>query len=264
MRDRRLLNLFDSVLTEMYRRTVRNCGGETWEANGVVCWATSLRQGWPAYANGAMRTNWLISPREVLRIVVRFFGVRKHGYSLMVRADDRALWHEAERTGQVVSAEYFAMMLAEKPDAPDCPDGVEIRVVRKASDMLDLCGVVTAGPDPEGNTRRLANLALRRIQALVGPATSALVAYHHGKPAACALTNRLEGVAFVGWIRTKPEYRGQGLASLVSASAVRAGWEGGATMAGVLSPPSTRSTLESLGFEEVGTYRQYLVMPPSD
>ena len=257
------MNLFDLMLAEVYRQTIRNCGGEIWEANGVVSWASSLRQASPPYANGVMRMNRLMSPREVLGITARFFRLRGHGYTVMVRADDRALLAEVERAGWAMSAEHVALMLTRPPAEAQAPDGVEVRRVKDPSGMLDFCATVTAALGPDDEVRRLVNLALRRIQALLGPAKAALLAYDQGTAAACALSMLIDGVAFIGWICTKPEHRRQGLATAVTAAAIDAGFEQGATMAAALSPLSALPMLTPMGFEEIGRYREYVFSPPA-
>ena len=262
MSDKRLLNLLDLVLAEVYRQTIRDCGGEIWEANGVVSWASSLRQPSPAYVNGAMRLNRLMSPGELLRITARFFDVRGHGYTLMVRADDHALQAEADKAGWVMDAEHAAMMLAEPVGGVEAGEDVEVRRVKDPSGMLDFCAVATAGLGPDGDTRRSVNLLLRRIQALLGPTKAAFIAYDRGAAAACALSVLVDGVAFIGWICTRPEHRRRGLATAVTASAIQAGFDQGATMAGVLSPPSALPMLTRLGFEEIGRYHEYVFSPP--
>ena len=261
--DRRLLNLFDLVLAEVYRQTIRNCGGEIWEANGVVSWASSLHQASPAYANGVMRMSRLMSPREVLGITAQFFRARGHEYTLMVRADDRALWMEIERAGWVMSTEQAALVMAEPPVEVEPREGVEVRRVKDPSGMLDFCAVVTAGLGPDPDIRRLVNLVLRRIQALLGPTKAAFLAYDQGTAAASALSMLIDGVAFIGWICTRSEHRRQGLATAVTTAAVLAGFEQGATMAAVLSPPSALPMLSPMGFEEIGRYREYVFPPPT-
>ena len=262
MSDRRLLNLFDLVLAEVHRQTIRNCGGEIWEANGVVSWASSLRQASPAYANGVMRLGRLMSPREVMGITARFFGVRGHGYTVMVRADDRALWMEIERAGWVMSTEQAALVMAEPPVEVEPREGVEVRQVKDPSGMFDFCGVASDGFGEYEDMRPVVNLLLRRIQALLGPTKAGFVVYEEGIATACALAMVIDGVAFIGWICTKPEHRRQGLATAVTAAAIHAGFEQGATMAAVLSPPSALPMLAPMGFEEIGRYREYVISPP--
>ena len=264
MTDRQLLDRFDQVLAEVHRQTIRNCGGEIWEANGVVSWAGSLRQATPSHANGVLRLGRLMSPRQVMGITTQFFGLRGHGYTFIVRADDRALWMEIERAGFTLDAEQAATVLTGAPSEVQSmiEVGVEVRRVKDPSGMFDFCSVVSAGLGRGQDVQRAVNLLLRRIQALKGPNKAGFVAYEKGTAAACALTMVVDGVAFIGWICTEPEYQGRGLATAVTTASVRAGIEMDATMAAVYSGPSTSPMLARLGFEEVGRYREY-VFPPS-
>ena len=261
MTDRRLQNRFDLVLAEAFRQTIRNCGGEIWEANGVVSWASSLTQASPAHANGVMRLNRLMSGREVLGITSGFFRARGHGYTVLVRADDRALIAEIERAGWTMDTEHAALVLAEPLAGAHTEDGVEIRRVKDPTGMLEFCATVTAGLGSGQDVQRFVNLALRRIQALLGPNKAAFVAYEEGTAAASVLSMLIEGVAFLGWICTKPDHRRRGLATAVTSAAIRAGLEQGATLAAVLSPLPAAPMPAAMGFQEVGRYREY-VFPP--
>ena len=256
MSDRGLMGRFELALAETFRGTIRNCGGEIWEANGVVSWASSLRQAPSPYANGVMRTTRTMPPREVVGATARFFSVRDHGYTLLARSDDRALWSEVESYGKTMSAERSAMVTTEAPSGACVPEGVDLRPVENAAGMLDFCQVVASSLGSE-EARTLVNGVLRRVQNLMGPLRWGVVAYENGAAAACALMTLVEGTATVGWICTKPEHRCQGLATSVVAACVRTGFDRGADLATVLSPPALVPLLDSLGFKEIGRYREY-------
>lgn len=259
VRDRGLLDRFDLALVETYRKTIRSCGGEIWEANGVVSWASPLPQASPAYANGVMRTARVMPPREALGITARFFGVRNHGYTLLARSDDRGLWAEVERNGKAMATELPAMVTAAPPPRTAPPDKVELRQVENPTGMLDFCGVVASSLGPESETRPLVDRVLRRVPNLIGTHRSGMVAYEDGSAAACALATLVNGTALIGWVCTRPEYRGRGLATSVVDATVRAGFEKGADLAATLSPPALVPVLDSLGFVEVGRYREYVL-----
>ncbi|MCE2529309.1 MAG: hypothetical protein J4G11_05510 [Acidimicrobiia bacterium] len=259
MTDREVLDRFDRSLVETYRQTIRNCGGEIWEANGMVSWASALPNASPAYANGVMRTTRLMSPREVVGISARFFGLRNHGYTLLARSDDRALWSEVERNGREMASERSAMIAIDVPPDPGSEDGVEVRPVEGASRIVDFCGVVASSLGSAGETGPVVDRILKRVENLRGPGRVGMIAYKDGMAASCALMALVEGTALVGWICTRPEYRRQGLATAVVGATARAGFERDADLAAVLSPPDLVPVLDSLGFEEVGRYREYLL-----
>ena len=262
MTDHRLLNRFDLVLVESFRQTIRDCGGEIWEANGVVSWASSLKQSSPAHANGVMRLNRLMSAREVIGITSGFFRARGHGYTVLVRSDDRALRGEIERAGWGMEFEYAALVMTERPPEPASVGDVETRRVKDPSGMLDFCGTITAAMGSDQDVQRFVNLGLRRIQALLGPTKAAFLAYDDGAPAACALGSLIDGVASIGWIGAKPEHRRRGLATAVTRAAIQAGFDQGATMAAALSPVAAVAFFVDMGFAEVGRYREYVFPPP--
>ena len=262
MTDKRLLNRFDLVLAESFRQTIRDCGGEIWEANGVVSWASSLKQASPVHANGVLRLNRLMSGREVIGITAGFFRARGHGYTVLVRADDGALRGEIERAGWGMEAEHIALVLTERIEEPEIRPPIEIRRVKDASGMLDYSAAITAAMGSDRDVQRFVNLALRRIQALLGPTKAAYLVYQQGMAVACALGSLTAGVAFIGWIGTRPEHRRQGLATVATRAAIHAGFEQGATMAAALSPVPAVHFFTPMGFEEVGRYREYVFPPP--
>ena len=258
MVDLRRLNRFDLVLAESFRQTVRDCGGEIWEANGVVSWASSLKQATPVHANGMMRLNRLMSAREVMGITAGFFRARGHGYTVLVRSDDRTLRAEIESAGWSMKVEQVALVMTEPLDDPAERGGVEIHRVKNPSGMLDFCATITAAMDSDPEIQRFVNLGLRRIQALLGPKKAAFLAYENNTAAACAVGSVVDGVALIGWIGAKPEHRGKGLATTVTWAAIQAGYEQGATMTAALCPDPAAAFLTHLGFEEVGRYREYV------
>jgi len=263
MADLRLLNRFDYVLAESFRQTIRDCAGEIWEANGVVSWASSLKQASPAHANGVMRMNRLMSAREVMGITAGFFRARGHGYTVLVRSDDRALTGEIKRSGWGLEAEHVALVLTGPLAVPTSTKGVDRRRVKNPSGMLDFCATITAAMGSGQDVQRFVNLGLRRIQALLAPSKAAFLAYDEGTAAACALGSVIDGVVFIGWVGTKPEHRRRGLGTSVTEAAVQAWFDQGASLAAALSPLTAVPLLATLGCEEVGRYREYVFPPPN-
>ena len=151
------------------------------------------------------------------------------------------------------------MVTAAPPSRTAPPAEVELRPVENPTGMLDFCGVVASSLGPESETRSLVDRVLRRAQTLIGTHRSGLVAYEDGSAAACALATLVDGAALIGWVCTRPEYRGRGLATSVVDATVRSGFEKGADLAAVLGPPALVPVLDSLGFEEVGRYREYVL-----
>lgn len=262
MADLRLLNRFDLVLAESFRRTVRDCGGEIWEANGVVSWAGSLKQASPVHANGVMRLNRLISAREAIGITAGFFRARGHGYTMLVRSDDHALRAEIARAGRGMEVEQVAMVLTEPSAEPASRADVETRQVKDPSGMLEFCATVNAAIGPDPDVQRFVDIGLRRMQALLGPTAASFLAYDLGTAAACAVGSFIDGVALIGWIGARPEHRRRGLATAVTLDAIRAGLDRGAGMAAALSPVGAVPFLASMGFEEVGRYLECVIPPP--
>ncbi len=255
MANRNLTDRFDLILAEVYRRTTRTCGGEIWEANGVVSWACSLSEATPIHANGMMRLNRLMSGRQVLEITAGFFRARGHRHGVMARADDRALIVELERAGWTRVKEHTALVLRDFPS--DLESVADIRQVNDPSGMLDFGAVVVAGWGAGSGIQPFANLLLRRAEFFRASANAAFLAYNQGIPVASALMMVMDGVVFVDWISTRPDHRRRGFASSVAVSAIEAGFDRGASVAAVLSPVSLLPMFDRMGFQEVGGYLEY-------
>lgn len=255
MNDRMRSERFDLILAEAYRRTIRICGGEIWEANGVVSWACSLPGATPVHANGVMRLNRQMSGRQVLGITAGFFQVRGNANAVMARADDRALIAELEQAGWTMVQEHRALLLCESSSGME--SAVDIRQVKDPSGMLDFCATVVAGWGADSGIRPFANLLLRRREVFTGSAGAALLAYDQGDPVASALMMIIDGVVFVDWVSTRPEYLRRGLAASTVVAAIRVGFDRGASMAVTLSPVSLLPMFSCLGFREVGRYLEY-------
>ncbi len=255
MDDRNLRDRFDLILAEAYRRIMRTCGGEIWEADGVVSWACSLPEATPIHANGVMRLNRLMSGQQVLGITAGFFRARGHRHAVMARADDRALIVELERAGWRMDQEHAALLLYDLPSARESV--IDIRQVKDPSGMLDFAATVVAGWGAGSGIHPFANLLLRRADFFRASANAAFLGYDRGRPIASTLTMVIDGVVFVDWISTRPEHRCRGFASSVAVSAIKAGFDRGASVAAVLSPVSLFPMFDRMGFHEVGGYLEY-------
>ena len=114
-------------------------------------------------------------------------------------------------------------------------------------------GLRDEAPDAES----LVHSVFADSRSLIAPDTRAFVAWLSGEPAAAAFTMVRAGIAWVGWVATRPDLRGRGLGSLVAAAATRAGLELGADLASLEATPLGTPVYARLGFREAFRYRTY-------
>lgn len=256
MTPREMLEISDRSLAEFYRMTTRNAGGEIYEWNGLMLYAARSASSSPT-VNGALRLNPALPPREALHRAGIFFGQRRHGYTLTVRAGDRQMENEAIRAGLALSRDEPILALTERPGPAPAPDGLAVQQVTDPASLLDFRATAVAGLADDDPEREAVKAIFPRPDSLAGPDRAGLVGYVGGRAAACAMTTVNYGAALIRWVSTLPAYRRQGFGSALALAAVHTGFDRGARLA-MLESPSTGLTLfRRMGFAEIGRYREY-------
>ncbi|HEY8632019.1 MAG TPA: GNAT family N-acetyltransferase, partial [Candidatus Limnocylindrales bacterium] len=98
--------------------------------------------------------------------------------------------------------------------------------------------------------------------ALDMPDTVAVIASIDGRDAAAAMVNVIDGMGYVAWVGTLPEFRRRGLGELVSWAATNAAFELGADIVALEASSVGLPLYARIGYETVGIDRIWL--PPSD
>ena len=254
--DTALQQRIDKALAEVLTQLADRCSGEARHENGLLLVAGS--HPCPLIVNSALRTGSLAAD-SVIQRASAFFADRKRHYELWTRDDvDADLQAAAQGCGMRLAVELRGMILDSTPALPPCGAGAELREVHDASGVRAFATVVAEGfRDEAPDAESLVHSVFAESRSLIAPDTRAFVAWLSGEPAAAAFTMVRAGVAWVGWVATRPNFRGRGLGSLVAAAATRAGLALGADLASLEATPLGTPVYARLGFREISRYRTY-------
>ncbi len=253
MTDAERILLSDLNYAEAMRDLTRRAGGTVLDEDGLLFYAGP--HSLPVLVNGAMRTGAPSAPERTLERARDFFGARRRGFSLIVRAhadaDLRAL---AEAEGLSVYGEAPGMVL-EHPLAPvHVPEGVELREVKTDADAKSFAAVQGAAYGTYGMPPDVTPLMLASIDVLRAPHIVTFLADVDGAAAAGAMVVVTHGVAGIYWVGTAPAARGRGLAELCTRAATNRGFELGARVAALQASVMGEPIYARMGYVEVTRY----------
>lgn len=243
-------------LAEVLKETTRRCGGVGQEEDGLLLVAAN--HPCPIFVNSAMRTG-PIGANEALRRSKGFFAARgKHCETWTLVGRDADMEQAAVAAGMRVAIEMPGMVLHHSPEMPEIPAEAELRRVKDAQAARDFAQVAVEGFGGEApGFGDLIGTIFSQPRSLLAPDTAAFVVWHRGHPAATALSMLQDGVAWIGWVATTPQSRGQGLGRLATAAATRAGFTLGADFASLEATKMGEPVYSRLGFREILRYRTY-------
>ena len=250
------VNRAHRTLASVLKETAHRCGGVVREEDGLLLVAGN--HPCPVLVNSALRTGSM-DAKEVLRRSKAFFGELGHGWETWIREEaDADLQQAAETSGLRAAPELIGMVLDSSPDLRDVPRDVEFCRVSAAPGVKDFANVAAEGFQEEAPG--LSDLILSVFSepgSLIAPDTAALVVRYRGEPAATAMTMVKRDVAWIGWVATRPEFRGRGLGRLATIAAARAGFSLGAKLASLEATAMGVPVYIRLGFREILRYRNY-------
>ena len=167
--------------------------------------------------------------------------------------DDR-LVDTVRRLGLVEDEDdYPAMVLTEMPVRVPLPSGVTVVRVTDAVDFDVHIGAAAA----------VAGVDAERCRTWLGagivddPAVTLFIGYTNGTPVATSMSVRTGDVVGVYNVGTVPSDRRRGIGWAMTAAAVTAGAEMGATVAILQSSPMAASIYEAHGFRRLFQYRLF-------
>jgi len=248
--------LSHGCLAEVLKETARRCGGIALEQDGLL--RVSGRHPCPIFVNSAMRIGRMAA-KEALGRAATFFGERGHGYEFWIRegADDD-LEKAAADSGMRFAAELTGMVLHEAPLEPDPIQGVEVRRIASTSEFQDFRDIVAEGfQDEAPGCADLLRSIFHHPETLFVPDTAAFVVYADSVPASASMTILKNGIAWIGWIATRKEFRRRGFGRLATTAATRAGFVLGASVASLEATRMGVPVYGHIGFQEVLRYRNY-------
>lgn len=251
-----VVRLTQRALAEVLKEAARRCGGGVREEDGLLLVAAN--HPCPVLVNSALRTGNMHA-HEVLRRAEAFFGERGHRYEAWIRDGVDADLEQAALAAEMrLAAELSGMVLHRSQDVPELGTGVEIRRVEDVGGLRDFTHIVAEGFREEApGLSDLVRAIFSEPHSVIAPDTAAFVVCDRGEPSAAAMTMVKEGVAWIGWVATRPEARGRGLGRIATSSATRAGFALGARLASLEATRMGAPVYLRLGYREVARYRTY-------
>jgi ribosomal protein S18 acetylase RimI-like enzyme len=251
-----MVRLAQRCLIEVLKETARRCDGVAMEQRGLFLVAGN--HPCPVFVNSVLRTG-VIGASEVLSRAATFFSEIENQYELWTRDGvDEDLENAAKATGMRFAAELIGMVLHRAPELPDPVHGIELHRVEDAQGVREFTDVAAEGFRGEApGMSELVRAIFSDPRALLADDTAGFVAWDRGEPVSAAMTMVKEGVAWIGWVATRPEARGRGLGRLTTAAATRTGFELGAKFASLEATKMGVPVYSRLGFREILRYRNY-------
>lgn len=223
-----------------------------------------------AYTNGAIRTGTaddlpLVPAADVLRQAAEFFGDRRRGYALWVRAHCDADLDAAARAAglwQRPPLEGNPGIAIERPvPKAAAPTGVALRQVVDVGGREDYLRVVAAAYGVGELPLATVEAILFSRESLLAPEVAAFVVYRRQEPVAGCMAYVAAGAAGLLWSATVPWARGAGLVHLAVRAACDAGFAMGARCATAQASVQGTPLWLRRGFRVVTHYRRYLARP---
>jgi len=253
-----LVELSDLAFAEANRELARRAGGAVHDEDGLLllAGATDL----PVLFNAAMRTERGLSGREAIARADRFFGERRRGYSVLLRAHapDDDLRAAASDAGLTPFGDMPAMFLDHRLADVAPPPGVALRVVEGDEDAAEFGRVMGEAYATYGMPVECGIAGVGRLAVLRAPHIRALLALVDGRPAGGAMVILSHGIAGIYWVGTVPEARGRGLAELCTRAVGNVGFDLGARLVTLQASVMGEPIYRRMGYFEVTRY-PYLV-----
>ncbi|HEU4906089.1 MAG TPA: GNAT family N-acetyltransferase [Solirubrobacterales bacterium] len=224
----------------------------------------------PLISNGAFRVDDGLNPDEHIERARAWFAERGRGFAVWTRAgatEDGDLIEAAERAGLQNAYAMPEMVLVGEGGSPPprfalpTPEGIEPARVESAADAADYWRVATESYADIGFPPEIFAF-YENHEYLWADDAAAFLARVDGRPAAISMTIVSHGVAGIYWVGTTERARGRGLGAAMTAAAVDAGLEIGATSASLQASPMGEPIYLRMGFEMVYDYRLYLCPMP--
>jgi GNAT superfamily N-acetyltransferase len=251
-----IVRLAQRCLIEVLKETAGRCESVAIEQRGLFLVAGN--HPCPVLMNSALRTG-VMDADDVLRRAATFFGELENQYELWTRDGvDDDLEKAAQAAGMRFAEELVGMVLHDCPALPDPSPGVELHRVEDTPAVREFTDVAAEGFFGEAQgISELVRATFSNPRTLLAADTAAFVARDCGKPVSVAMTMVKEGIAWIGWVATRPEARGRGLGRLTTAAATRAGFELGAKFASLEATKIGLPVYLRLGYREILRYRNY-------
>ncbi len=215
------------------------------------------RSSHPVISNAAFRVDDGLDAEEFLARAREFFAARNRGFAAWARAgieEDLDLIGAANTAGLSPVYEMPEMTLDRKAQERPPPEGIELRRVASAADADDYWQVATSSYASLGFPPEIFAF-YENDGGLRGDNVAAFLARLDARPVGIAMTIVSHGTAGIYWVGTSEDQRGRGLGWTMTAAAVDAGFEMGATIASLQASQMGENLYRQMGFETIFSYR---------
>ena len=217
----------------------------------------------PIIINTVFRTDPSVAPMDVFARSQAFYEAIRHRFTLLTSDHaDADLEAAAEASGWLMAIKVPAMVCRSAVADRPLPAGASIRRADPLVDIDAFRVVVREGFASDDDEIAAADTVFSSPAALDMPDTVAVIASMDGRDAAAAMVNVIDGMGYVAWVGTLPEFRRRGLGELVSRAATNAAFELGADIVALEASSVGLPLYARIGYETVGIDRIWL--PPSD
>jgi len=218
----------------------------------------------PAYVNGAFRTDDRVDADTVVERARSFFHERDRGFSFWVRElpVDADLARAAEGAGYGKVFDYPQMICRAPLEERAAPDGIEIRRVADAQGVADFAGVNAQAYTVYGSPIEATTSNFGRPRGFLAPHNAAFVAYLDGEPVAAAMTVLSHGIAGIYWVGTVEAARGKGIAEACTRVATNWGFDAGVPNVQLQGSPMGEPIYRRMGYDDLYRYDFYLCAGP--
>jgi ribosomal protein S18 acetylase RimI-like enzyme len=209
------------------------------------------------FLNGALRTRRDAGGAKLVERAREFFFSRTRGFVIFCWPGDPELEDAALAAGMFPVMDRYPEMVCRRPIAAIDAD---VKQVATVEDALQYWAICDAAYPSLGFPENLFSETFAP-EDLLDERVSAYLGMDEGRPVACASVWTAAGVGFLGWVASRPESRGRGLAAACTTMATNHALSTGVEIVSLQASPMGEDLYRRLGFEEIFAYRLIGAMP---
>lgn len=222
--------------------------GETLQVDGLLLAATGSTL---SFFNQAVATTHLAYPEHAIKIATSFFDDRNLPFVVSLLGEDRDAVQAVERAGLTLDNKMPLMLIDanELRTNQPAPPGLEIRRVDSRNLDEHIGGEFGAKGRDAYRTLLTSVLGVDGWEMFGG--------YIDGRGVSNGMSFTFDGLIGVYSVGTATEARRQGIGEATTATVIRAGFEGAATISYLFSSEMGYGVYERMGFRAVSSHRYY-------
>ena len=259
-------HISDDLVARLHRTTIAawgryaaRVGGRIVEDRGITYVVGTDPT--PVIVNSAFRTDPTVAPPDLLARSRAFYSDVGHQFTLVTSDHvDADVIEVAGSSGWIMALDLPAMACRSRlPDRP-LPSGVSLRRADPVGDIDSFRLVERNGFASDQDEVAAIESVFGSPAALADDETVAVIASIDGSDVAVAMADLIDGVAYIGFVATLPEFRRRGLGDAVTRAVTNGGFDRDADIAVLEASPMGRSVYERMGFETIDVDRIWV--PP--